>query len=71
MHYYKSVLSSELKGQLDRLAALITAHAEMIIIVAERKLTIAPHQNGPLAEDRVYKLAEEGLVYSERNVRMD
>lgn len=59
------IINTDLPTQKERMEALKTAQAEMNSIVAERRVVEALTRNIPPAADRVYKLGEEVLVYSE------
>lgn len=59
------IISTELPTQIERMEILPAAQAEMISIVAERKIMTALTRDIPPAADRVYKTGEEILVYSE------
>lgn len=60
-----SILSTNLQQQKAKLVAMKTAKAKMYSILAQRRLSEALHNRNPLQADRVYRIREDVVMYSE------
>lgn len=60
------IISTDLRNQKERMEILPKSQKEMNSIIAERRILAALTRNVRPASDRVYRLGDEFLVFSEK-----